>query len=62
MSTLEEIERAVALLPRQDLLRFREWIEDFFEDQLELSSETVAAIDQARQDIAEGKYRLRQPD
>jgi hypothetical protein len=40
----------------------RNWIEDYLEDQLELSDEFNAKIEQGKRDIAEGKMRTRQPN
>jgi len=39
----------------------RAWIEDFLEDQLELTDEVKAKLDQSRREIAEGNYTTRQP-
>jgi len=38
----------------------RGWLDDFLEDQLELSDESKAKIAQARQEISDGQYRLRE--
>jgi hypothetical protein len=32
MSTLEQIEAAIETLPREDVLRLREWIQERFDD------------------------------
>jgi len=49
MSTVQEIEAV------------RAWIDDFLEDQLELTDEVKAKLDQARQEIATGQFSTRQP-
>jgi ABC-type Zn uptake system ZnuABC Zn-binding protein ZnuA len=61
MSTVEEIEKAVAELPPEKLAALREWFEDYCEDKLELTDEVKAKLDDARADIREGRYKTRQP-
>ena len=39
----------------------RAWIDDFLEDQLELTDEVKAKLDQSRREIAEGNHTTRQP-
>jgi len=41
--------------------KVRAWIDDFLEDQLELTDEVKAKLDQSRREIAEGHYTTRQP-
>jgi hypothetical protein len=62
MSGVQEIEQAIRRLPRTEIERLRNWIEDYLEDQLELSDEFNAKIEQGKRDIAEGKMRTRQPN
>ncbi len=40
----------------------RAWIEDYLEDQLALSDEVAAKVDQSRREIAAGNYTARQPE
>ena len=61
MSTVQEIKAAIPRLTPQEQLELKEWLEEFFEDQLELNDEVKTKLDQARQEIREGKYRTRQP-
>lgn len=62
MSTVKEIEQALARLPVQDLQAVREWLEDFIEDQLEVSDEFKAKIERAQTEIAQGIHsRVRAP-
>ena len=61
MSTVQEIKAAIPKLTPQEQLELKEWLEEFFEDQLELNDEVKSKLDQARQEIREGKYRTRQP-
>ena len=61
MSTVQEIKAAIPKLTPQELVELKEWLEEFFEDQLDLNDEVKSKLDQARQEIREGKYRTRQP-
>ena len=61
MSTVQEIEEAIPKLSRQELAKLKEWLDDFFEDQLELTDEVKAALDKSRAEIASGNSHARQP-
>ena len=61
MSTVQEIQAAVPKLSPQEQAELKEWLDDYFEDQLELSDEVKAKIDQSRVEIAASQYRIRQP-
>jgi hypothetical protein len=61
MSTIEEIEAAIPKLSRPEVEALREWIDDFLEDQLDLSDEVKKKLDQSRAEIAEGKFTTRRP-
>ena len=61
MSTVQEIEAAIPNLSRDEVEALRAWIEDYLEDQLELTDEVKAKLDQSRREIAEGNYTTRQP-
>ena len=56
MSTVQQIKAAIPKLTPQEQVELREWLEDFFEDQLELKDEVKTKLDQARQEIREGKH------
>jgi hypothetical protein len=43
-------------LPLEDLQAVRDWLDDFIEDQLEVSDEFKAKIERARQEIADGVF------
>ena len=58
--TVQEIERAIQTLPRQEVERLREWIENYLEDQLEVTDEFAAQIERGKKDIAEGNIRVRE--
>jgi hypothetical protein len=60
MSTVQEIEAVLSKLSRAEIEEVRAWIDDFLEDQLELTDEVKAKLDQSRREIAEGHYTTRQ--
>jgi len=62
MSTVEDIQAAIPKLSRQEIERVREWLEDYLEDQSELTEEVKAKLDQSRQEIAAGQYTARRPE
>ena len=61
MSTVKEIQTAIPNLPREEVEQIHQWIDDYVEDQLELSDEVKAKLDQSRAEIAAGRYTTRQP-
>jgi hypothetical protein len=61
MSSVQEIEAVLPTLSRAEIEEVRAWIDDFLEDQLELTDEVKAKLDQSRREIAEGRYTTRQP-
>jgi len=61
MSTVKEIQAAIPNLSREEIEQIRTWIDDYLEDQLELSDEVKAKLDQSRGEIAAGQYTTRQP-
>lgn len=61
MSSVQEIEAAIPRLSRAEVEEVRAWIDDFLEDQLELTDEVKAKLDQSRREIAGGNYTTRQP-
>lgn len=62
MSTVQEIEAVLPKLSRAEIEEVREWIDNFLEDQLELTEEVKSRLDQSRREIAEGNYTTRQPE
>lgn len=62
MSTVEEIEAAIPRLSRKQIEELRAWIDDFLEDQLELTDEVKGKLDQSRAEIASGKFTTRRPE
>ena len=63
MSSVKEIESALTRLSLADLEAVRDWLDDFFEDQMEVSDEFKEKIQRAKQEIAAGVHsRARKPD
>jgi hypothetical protein len=61
MSTVKEIQAAIPNLSREEIEQIRTWIDDYLEDQLELTDDVKAKLDQSRREIAAGQYTTRQP-
>ena len=63
VSTIKEIESAIAKLPLEEMEAVRDWLDELIEDQLEVSDEFKAKTQRAKKEIASGVYsRVRQPD
>ena len=60
MSTVKEIQEAIPKLSRKEIEAVRDWIEDYLENQLELTEEVKEKLDQSRRDIAAGQFKTRQ--
>lgn len=54
MKTVPEIESAVRRLPREAAEKLQAWLQDYLEDELELTNEFKTSIERGKQDIAEG--------
>ena len=61
VTTVKEIEAAIPRLSRAEVEELRAWIDDFLEDQLEITDEVKAKLDESRREIASGNYTTRQP-
>ncbi len=61
MSTVKEIQAAIPNLSREEIEQIRTWIDDYLEDQLELTDDVKTKLDQSRREIAAGQYTTRQP-
>ena len=61
MSTVKEIQAAIPKLSLGEIEQIRTWIDHYLEDQLELTEEVKAKLDQSRREIAAGNYTTRQP-
>lgn len=60
MSTVIEVKSAIKKFTPAELAEVREFVEQVAEDQLEMTDEFKAAIEEGRRDIAEGRVRIRQ--
>jgi hypothetical protein len=60
MSTVQEIEAAVAQLPVEQAIELQDWLATYLEDGAELSPEFVASIERGQADVREGRTRTRQ--
>ena len=58
MSTVAEIEAAIARLPVPEAEEVREWIEHWLEDQQEMRPGFVALIERGKADPAAGRIRM----
>ena len=54
MSTVQESEAAIPRLSRLEQEELRAWLDELLEDQLELTDEIKAKLDQSRCEIAAG--------
>ncbi len=61
MSTVKEIEEAIPKLSLVEVEALRAWLDDYLEDQLELTDDVKAKLDQSRREIAAGSFTTRQP-
>ncbi|HEY2082865.1 MAG TPA: hypothetical protein VGI88_08770 [Verrucomicrobiae bacterium] len=61
MSALEQIEQQVRRLPKTEQAALRDWLENILEDDLELTDEFKAKIEQGEKDIRDGQVRVRKP-
>ena len=62
MTGVQEIERAIRSLSRNEVERLHDWLEDYLEDQLEISDEFHAKIDRGKRDISDGRVRISRHD
>ncbi|HYJ05676.1 MAG TPA: hypothetical protein VEX43_11115 [Chthoniobacterales bacterium] len=60
--SVQEIESAIHRLSRTEAEQLRAWLDDYLEDQMDLTDGVKGALDQSRREIAEGKFTSRQPD
>jgi mRNA-degrading endonuclease RelE of RelBE toxin-antitoxin system len=61
MSALEQIEEQVKRLSKAEQEALRDWLENILEDELELTEEFKAKIEQGEKDIREGRVRIHKP-
>ncbi len=56
MSNVMEIESALTALSLEELQAVRDWLDDFIEDQLEVSDEFKTKVQRAKQELAAGVH------
>lgn len=61
MSTVTEIEAAITKLSPDETVEVREWLEQWIEDQREMTPEFLASIERGNADLAEGRTRIANP-
>ena len=61
MSTVVEIEAAITLLPVKDAEELREWLEQWLEDQMEMTPDFDASIERGKADLSAGRSRIVRP-
>ena len=61
MGTVKEIEAAIPRLKREEIEALRSWIDEYLDEQMELTEEVKQRLDQSRREIAGGNYTTRQP-
>jgi hypothetical protein len=62
MSKVQQIEAAIQELAPEELRQVHEWLENFVEDQLEMTDEFKAGIEESKKLFAAGiRPRVRQP-
>ena len=61
MSNVAEIESAIAQLSLGEVEQVREWLEQWLEDQREMTPEFLASIERGKADLAEGRVRAARP-
>ena len=57
MSTVADIEAAITRLSLTETEEIREWLEQWIEDQREMTPEFLASIERGKADLAEGRAR-----
>jgi mRNA-degrading endonuclease RelE of RelBE toxin-antitoxin system len=62
MSALEKIEEQLKRLSKAEQEALRDWLENVLEDELELTADFKAKIEQGEKDIREGRVRVRKPE
>ena len=61
MSTLLEIESAISRLPISDAEVLQEWLEQWLEDQRQMTPEFLASIERGKADLVDGRHRVVHP-
>ncbi len=61
MSTVQEVESAIAKLSPAEMQEVAEWLENLLEDQLELRPEFVERLERAQAQLARGGCQVVRP-
>ena len=61
MSTVADIEAAITRLSLTETEEIREWLEQWIEDQREMTPDFLASIERGKADLAEGRARTAKP-
>ena len=61
MSTVADIETAITRLSLTETEEIREWLEQWIEDQREMTPGFLASIERGKADLAEGRARVLKP-
>jgi len=62
MSSVKEIESALAKLTLDEKQTIRDWLDNLIEDQLEVNDKFKVKVQRAKQEMADGVYsRVRKP-
>jgi hypothetical protein len=59
--SVQEVEQLVRTWRREDQEELRDWLENFLEDQLEITDDFKQKIERGFAEIAAGKGRVRKP-
>ncbi len=61
MSTVEEVESAIAKMSPQELRQLSEWLENFLEDRMEILPEFLESIRRGEAGLASGRVGVVRP-
>jgi hypothetical protein len=61
VSTVTEIQSAIARLPVKDAEELREWLEKWLEDQMEMTPDFEDSIERGKADLSAGRSRTVRP-
>jgi hypothetical protein len=56
--SIQQIEEAIKGLPTDEIETLRAWLEEYLEDEREVTPEFAASIERGRRDIAKGHTRI----
>jgi hypothetical protein len=63
VSKVEQMESELRKLSQAELRQIREWLDDLIEDELEFTPEFERSVEQAEEEMADGKsVRVREPE